>query len=545
MELKIQNQGEVELNDRIRKDYENSLLTIIWARYNDSNHLVFAMMEFYPNEIEEISEISIDSIRLAKNDNVGVVDTEIYFCRRKMTSQEALTSYREYIEKKQIRLIDENDNIFINGTSKHIQIPLWPKMTVGKRDPEFILPFLSESSGCCRMHHILPEELDSTLLSLVEYEKPIHWMRERLLWDISVYPELLGSMHLILPNPLIRNVEERMIPGNPNRGSIFLELREGKSMDDLSDMKFLSVERGVFGMCNMKEISLSNYTEPRFILDFSDCNTEQFAFALYDKHGGVLEWSSFGHFIKGFDIDIRVANATREIHTPNGTPYEVTVYEPVSKVNLNNEEKNDWGGRVVYSQMKRKQGRLAKKLGQKLFEPNHPEDAKVFIRELIQQARKRVIIIDPFFTTKELFDFVLGISSPVDVTIITSKDVMNRRSESKGESSTETIGDEIYTQILSLKDKLIGYKIEIKVMTGNKPFIHDRFLIIDDEVWFSGNSLNDIGRRLSILIRLPQPDEVLDVISRENKRIESLEEWKKKREKMKNGKKTKIMETSI
>ena len=109
-------------------------------------------------------------------------------------------------------------------------------MTVGKRDPEFVLPFLSESSGCCRMHHILPEELDSTLLLLAEYEKPTHWMRERLLWDISVYPELLGSMHLILPNPLIRNVEERMIPGNPNRVSIFLELREGKSMDDLSDM---------------------------------------------------------------------------------------------------------------------------------------------------------------------------------------------------------------------------------------------------------------------------------------------------------------------
>lgn len=66
MKLKIQNQGEGELNNRIHKDYENSLLTIIWATYNDSNHLVFAMMEFYPNEIEEISEISIDSIRLEK-----------------------------------------------------------------------------------------------------------------------------------------------------------------------------------------------------------------------------------------------------------------------------------------------------------------------------------------------------------------------------------------------------------------------------------------------------------------------------------------------
>lgn len=133
-----------------------------------------------------------------------------------------------------------------------------------------------------------------------------------------------------------------------------------------------------------------------------------------------------------------------------------------------------------------------------------------------------------------MFDFVLAIQSPVDVTIITSKDVMNRRSELKGGSSTETIGDEIYTQTLSLKDKLIGYKIEIKVMTGDKPLIHDRFLIIDDEVWFSGNSLNDIGNRLSMLIRLPNPGEILDVLkeleSKPERRIETMEEWKNKRE---------------
>lgn len=71
-------------------------------------------------------------------------------------------------------------------------------------------------------------------------------------------------------------------------------------------------------------------------------------------------------------------------------------------------------------------------------------------------------------------------------------------------------------------------------MTGDKPLIHDRFLIIDDEVWFSGNSLNDIGNRLSMLIRLPNPGEILDVLkeleSKPERRIETMEEWKNKRE---------------
>jgi hypothetical protein len=39
--------------------------------------------------------------------------------------------------------------------------------------------------------------------------------------------------------------------------------------------------------------------------------------------------------------------------------------------------------------------------------------------------------------------------------------------------------------------------------------LHDRFLAVDGAVWFSGNSLNAIGQRESMIIKLPDPKPVL------------------------------------
>ena len=45
---------------------------------------------------------------------------------------------------------------------------------------------------------------------------------------------------------------------------------------------------------------------------------------------------------------------------------------------------------------------------------------------------------------------------------------------------------------------------EIKVLRGGKhPPVHDRFLVIDGDVWLTGNSLNSIGERASVMLKLP------------------------------------------
>lgn len=57
-------------------------------------------------------------------------------------------------------------------------------------------------------------------------------------------------------------------------------------------------------------------------------------------------------------------------------------------------------------------------------------------------------------------------------------------------------------------------------MTGD-PIFHDRYFIIDKEVWLSGNSLADLGNRISTIVKLPNPAEIIEI-------YESIIEEKKK-----------------
>ena len=52
-------------------------------------------------------------------------------------------------------------------------------------------------------------------------------------------------------------------------------------------------------------------------------------------------------------------------------------------------------------------------------------------------------------------------------------------------------------------------KPKICVLSGKSSPVHDRFLVIDGEVWLSGNSLSTLGQRAGMIVRLPDPDPVI------------------------------------
>jgi len=73
-------------------------------------------------------------------------------------------------------------------------------------------------------------------------------------------------------------------------------------------------------------------------------------------------------------------------------------------------------------------------------------------------------------------------------------------------------GEVLYAQLQAHQGSPVE-KLSVKVMTGDKPEIHDRFLVVDDTVWFSGNSLNNIGERAGVMIKLPDPEPVIESLS--------------------------------
>ena len=60
-------------------------------------------------------------------------------------------------------------------------------------------------------------------------------------------------------------------------------------------------------------------------------------------------------------------------------------------------------------------------------------------------------------------------------------------------------------QLMDVLDQTFNdYRVSpmIRVLTGDPPPVHDRFLIVDGTVWLSGNSLHTLGERAGVIVRL-------------------------------------------
>jgi hypothetical protein len=113
-------------------------------------------------------------------------------------------------------------------------------------------------------------------------------------------------------------------------------------------------------------------------------------------------------------------------------------------------------------------------------------DAYSLISDLIRKAKQRIILIDNY----------------VDDRILK---VLTKRKE---EVSATIFTDPRHSQInTDLKRHNAQYpRIEVKTCTN----VHDRFLIIDDTVYFIGGSIKDLGKKIVAFSRMHQnPDSIL------------------------------------
>jgi hypothetical protein len=76
-------------------------------------------------------------------------------------------------------------------------------------------------------------------------------------------------------------------------------------------------------------------------------------------------------------------------------------------------------------------------------------------------------------------------------------------------------GDRLVADLEQLGQEPAVRVPEVRVMPGkDKPVIHDRYLIVDGEVWHCGPSLNELGERLGVIVRLPDPLSVRRFVSK-------------------------------
>ncbi len=492
-------------------DYGRALLHLAWYRDDQQRFLIFAMVELFPSECPPPEPTKEFSLRTRRFGNKSCV----YFRRFPMTAREGLDWYMACRNgSPEIPDAEDQPRVQLKCTS-FAEEPVWPSLVTS-----LDLPF--HCWGTVRSHHLFQANPPQDVSKVFTDTLTVLWLSDRLFFDLLEHGEWIGSANLVAPNPLLRTFHQGLgvNPDGSEVSDCYFVARAGKNP---GDMVLYLTEHRPTGIAAFHKIPVDRpYIQIPHV-----GRTEEVSFLIHSPDYGVLDWSKPVGFIRRIGVQIAVEEKRTAVIASSGEEpaekyeYSRFVDQPSSLVG-EPESGRPITAHVREAEAQRIRRRDAERLGQKWFHGNERE-AILFIRSLISSARRRVVIVDPYFAAIELFRFALATSrSEVVVTVLTAAED-NLKKADRSDPRREA-GEVLLSQIKAIRKH---GDFEALVMTGSPPPVHDRFLVVDDEVWLSGNSLHSIGERAGMMIKLPDPGIVvkeLDKILRSN-RVRKLEDW--------------------
>ncbi len=113
------------------------------------------------------------------------------------------------------------------------------------------------------------------------------------------------------------------------------------------------------------------------------------------------------------------------------------------------------------------------------------------------------MIADPYLGALQLNQFLYSVhGSALSIQILTTANAFKPK---KAMTKLQRL-DHFNGHIEDLK-AIQNLNPEVRVIS--KHSLHDRFLVVDDEVWMLGSSLNSLGDKASMIVRLPNSSEVI------------------------------------
>lgn len=491
------------------EDFAGAELTLVYDREtsakNPTRSLVFAVVELLHEGLEFGPELPIsqkDSCFTLKQSS-----RELNLRRVRLTVKEGLDWYRACADgRAEIPLVGWER---AKGNTPHsLQLPpfseepRWP-YAVLEAEKSFWgdAPFWGYRPGGTRRHQLISESADFTVQSWSkeDRDKARKWLREQLPIDIFERPRLLGSIHLVLTNPVFGRLHIRMNKDDPAEARVRVQRWPGRALSGLH--LHVRHERPT-GPMSVHRVPLQH---PHTALKF-ESDPHFLSFDILSESHGLLHASKPSTAIGEVRMTMNVVTRHRRISVPARSrkrgpqTYSVPVALPRESTTGSNplpaalslllEDEQDF-----------RQRQQALELGQRWFDGN-VEEATEFLQKLIQEARREILIVDAYFGYTELLRYalvskVLG----VQVQIMTSQEYLDKTPEGEGTTTQGSLLSAALGQVLQQDSSL---KIEIRVGTGKKAPVHDRFLVLDGNiVWLLGSSLNEFGKRGTTVVRLP------------------------------------------
>lgn len=481
--------------------------------------LVFAAVELLPRSFPTPETTTIERFEAR-----GAVKGSLYFRRVAMLGSEALRWYQLGLAGGMITPIPlrPEDRSAVDGRpvsgGPFATDPPWPELGLyvgSERDDglHYDLPFLSDWHEQPRIHRALssPHEVVTAVASNANNRE---WLLERISVDLGTHPEWIGGLALIAPNPIWRRLERRLLRPNTSGGVkrtlVHAVLRPGASTDDL-EVFSIQVKGGLLARLQRRSFEDAR---PFIIFDHGESARAEGLIVLCAQRGPLF-WSRPTPFVRSITLRSSVTAEVRRYTTPvnraaGGRTETFDVPSIADEAQVIGEPLATRDVEIETAARRGRQ-RVAERYGQRWFAGDH-EAAAAFLRSLIGDARDIVGIFDPYVTGLELLRFAHAVTRNLVTTKILTSSLPFRQTDKAAERSRL---DEVEREVTRLRNHRGGAdRLQVRVMRGDPPPLHDRFLVVDGDVWFTGNSLGTLGDRAGMIIRLPDPEPVLEELFR-------------------------------
>ncbi|MDI1278011.1 VPA1262 family N-terminal domain-containing protein [Methylobacter sp.] len=469
----------------------------------------------------------------ADSQKLGKSGMTVFFRRTVLNARQAIDWYRSLGESNSKAPVPSrredlwrNDGIDIT-VSDLVDDPLWPNLGLpmgesllsqptGKSDPA---PFIGSIPS--RIHRRFGNA--EGFETLIANDAVLAFIARRLHINLRDYPEYLGSAALIVPNHIIKQIDNFLIPANDEHGEqIFYRFvpRSGQTLDGLNISMFDTQAYLLTGF-ETRNVPINGILQ----MDKGSC-IGAYGYVVTHPVHGVLSYHLPSGFLRTMNLNIGIVNQVRKISVPvsesqksTQTEYCVHRTQRVQNSVIGDETiPSNANLRVGIAGKQREKAANAVRYDQHWFGEGKREEAMAFVRTRVSRARNLIMVADPYFGVLQIPQYLLAITSDtVKVKILTSRlafeggytpeEGCQEKESSLATNSVERLNR--FSEEIERVRKEGNADVEVMILPGKSPVLHDRFLVIDDEIWFLGNSLNTLGERASMIIKLPNPDEVL------------------------------------
>jgi hypothetical protein len=535
---------------KVTTDYHGALVRLATMRAAGKQYLLFGYVELFPRDIPVPERFTAGERPWAVPNFGG--DVTLAASALPMSTSDALAWYGEAARGR----------VTIPPTAPSVEIaapPFGVEPALGRFCVGDIVPFSAQWHGGPRVHRLVPMEDPAEVVErLGSSAAAREWLVGNAGFDPFEYEEWLASLSLLAPDPLLTGVghftRDRKADGSERVVlQAYRRHYENYPDADAGALKLVVLQRRPAGWT---EVLPASFDDDGFaIKDYPEPVSET-GFAISCPIRGLVRMVPPTLWMEQISVGFGVVDAVLDVEVPSGgrrkpaSRYKTSRLRDAGGVHVGEALPPSGAIRIVELQEARKDRLQRQSAPQRLFGVHETDkddltgddlvrmrgEAESYVANLVAGAQRRVVFVDPDFGVRELQNYALRVMRDgVKVTILTGAPQMRKARPNDGveetspeeqTASSAPPGVLLLAQLQHVQGRLGPGAPKVLVMPGSrKPVFHDRFLVIDDVVWASGPSFNELGERIGLISQVHEPRIVIATIERALDRSKPLADW--------------------